>query len=66
MQRIPLKDFVTKVGQLKAASALRMSQGGISKALKAGREVYVTVFDDGRFEAEEVKPFPGQPQRFTG
>ncbi|MBV7565582.1 Cro [compost metagenome] len=66
MQRIPLKDFVTKVGQLKAASALRMSQGGISKALKAGREVYVTVFDDGRFEAEEVKPFPGQLQRFTG
>lgn len=66
MQRISLKDFVTKVGQLKAATALRMSQGGISKALKAGREVYVTEFDDGSFEAEEVKPFPAQPQRLAG
>lgn len=65
MQRTSLKDFVTKVGQLKAATALRMSQGGISKALKADRVVYVTELDDGSFEAEEVKPFPAQIHRLA-
>ena len=32
MQRTTLKEFVAEVGQLKAANALRMTQGGISKA----------------------------------
>ncbi|CAH0235875.1 hypothetical protein SRABI130_02864 [Pseudomonas sp. Bi130] len=58
MQRTPLKEFVAKVGQIKAAAALRMSQGGISKALRADREVYVTERADGSFEAQELKPFP--------
>ena len=58
MQRTPLKEFVARVGQIKAAAALRMSQGGISKALRADREVYVTERSDGSFEAQELKPFP--------
>lgn len=60
MQSIPLTEFVASVGQLKAAAALRMSQGGISKAIKAEREVYVTALPDGTFMAQELKPFPGQ------
>ncbi len=60
MQRTPLKEFVAQVGQIKAAAALRMSQGGISKALRADREVYVTELADGSFEAQELKPFPAQ------
>lgn len=60
MQSIPLTEFVDSVGQIKAAAALRMSQGGISKALKAAREVYVTQLGDGSYSAHELKPFPSQ------
>lgn len=60
MQSIPLSEFVASVGQIKAAAALRMSQGGISKALKAAREVYVTQLTDGSYSAHELKPFPSQ------
>ena len=60
MQSVPLSEFVASVGQIKAAAALRMSQGGISKALKAEREVYVTELSDGTYKAQELKPFPAQ------
>ncbi|PHN32122.1 Cro/CI family transcriptional regulator [Pseudomonas sp. ICMP 460] len=65
MQRTPLKEFVTRVGQIKAAEELGMTQGGISKALRAGREVYVIDLGNGKFKAEEIKPFPGQAQRLA-
>jgi len=60
MQSIPLNEFVATVGQIKAAAALRMSQGGISKALKAERQVYVTELPDGTYQGQELKPFPAQ------
>lgn len=65
MQRTPLKEFVTRVGQIKAAAALGLTQGGISKALRADREVYVIDLGDGSYKAEEIKPFPGQAQRLA-
>lgn len=65
MQRTTLKEFVAEVGQLKAANALRMTQGGISKALRVEREVYVIDLGGGRYRAEEVKPFPAQAQRLA-
>ena len=58
MQRTSLKDFVSQVGQIKAASLLGLTQGGISKAIRTGRDVYVMALPDGEFKAEEVKPFP--------
>lgn len=65
MQRTPLNEFVTKVGQIKAAKELGMTQGGISKALRAGREVYVIEQGNGKYKAEEIKPFPGHAQRLA-
>ncbi len=65
MQRTPLKEFVKRVGQIKAAEELGMTQGGISKALRAGREVYVIEQGNGKYKAEEIKPFPGQVQRLA-
>ena len=65
MQRTPLKEFVTQVGQIKVAEELGMTQSGISKALRAGREVYVIELANGKFKAEEIKPFPGQVQRLA-
>lgn len=65
MQRTSLKEFVSEVGQLKAAQALRMTQGAISKALRVEREVYVISLGGGEYRAEEIKPFPAQTQRLA-
>ena len=65
MQRTSLKEFVSEVGQLKAAQALCMTQGAISKALRVEREVYVISLGVGKYRAEEIKPFPAQIQRLA-
>ncbi|AUR80812.1 Cro/CI family transcriptional regulator [Pseudomonas aeruginosa] len=63
MHRISLKEFAAKKGQTKAAALLGLTQGALSKALRAGREIYVAENADGTFSAEETKPFPTQPSR---
>lgn len=63
MKRIPFKDFVKKHGQAEAALALGVTQGAISKALRVGREIYVTCHKNGTYEAHELRPFPAQQKR---
>ncbi|MEE5149076.1 Cro/CI family transcriptional regulator [Pseudomonas alliivorans] len=63
MNRIPLTEFVENHGQDKAAQYLGLSQGGISKALRADRQVFVLILADGAYRAEEIKPFPAQAMR---
>lgn len=58
MGRTPLKDFARARGQTKAAELLGMTQGSLNKALRMGRDVYVTEHPDGTFSAEEKRPFP--------
>lgn len=58
MQRITLAAFTEKHGQTGAAGLLGMTQGALAKALKVGREVYVTQLPDKTFQAEETRPFP--------
>lgn len=65
MRRIHISDFVAELGQPDAARALGLTQGGLSKALRLGREIYVTRKKDGTYEAHEVRPFPSQPKRKT-
>lgn len=60
MGRITLKQFSTDKGQTKAASLLGMSQGALNKALRVGRDIFVTEREDGSFIAEEVRRFPSQ------
>lgn len=60
MSRITLKEFAVEKGQTKAASLLGMSQGALNKALRVGRDIFVTERADGSFVAEEVRPFPSQ------
>lgn len=62
MTRIPFKEFVADKGQTEAATLLGVTQGAISKALRVGRDIYVQLMPDGRYSAEEVKPFPSQPK----
>lgn len=58
MERIPLEEFVSSKGQEKTAEIFGIRQSAISKALAFGRNITVIIHDDGRVEAEEVKPFP--------
>lgn len=60
MNRIHIKDFATQLGQNEAAILLGMTQGGLSKAIRVGRDIYVTKHHDGTYTAEEVRPFPSQ------
>lgn len=60
MRHIPLTEFAETHGHTRAAKLLDMTQGGLSKAIRAGRDVTVTCHDDGSFSARELRPFPSQ------
>ena len=55
--RIPLKEFA-KGRQHIAAQELGVQQAAISKAIRVGREIFVTRHEDGSVSATEVRPFP--------
>lgn len=57
MNEFPLKDYVQQHGQDKTAKEVGVTQGAISKALREGRNIYLTQTDSG-ITAIEVKPFP--------
>lgn len=63
MNRIRLSDYVKKHGQTKTALALDLTQGALSKALRAGRDIYIVTRSGGIVSAEEVKVFPSQVKR---
>lgn len=58
MKRYHLSEFAKKFGQGQTAKKLGIYQSAVSKALRTGRNITVLVHDDGRVEAEEIKPFP--------
>lgn len=60
MRRIPLSEFAKEHGHTKAAQMLGCTQGALSKAIRVGRDVYVTVEEDGTMTAQEQRPFPSQ------
>ena len=55
--RISLAEFA-KGRQHIAERELGVQQGAISKALRVGREIFVTRHADGTVTATEVRPFP--------
>ena len=58
MSRTTLQEFARLHGQTRAASLLGLSQGSLNKALRVGRDIYVTEVESGVFTAEERRPFP--------
>lgn len=60
VRRIPLSEFAAEHGQTKAAAMLGMTQGALSKAIRVGRDVCVTLEEDGSLSAQEKRPFPSQ------
>lgn len=65
MNRIHITDFARWLGQCEAAALLKMTQGALSKAIRIGRDIYVTPHPDGTCTAEEVRVFPSQIQRLA-
>lgn len=62
MSRVHIKEFARERGQTKAAEMLGLTQGALNKALRVGRDIYVTETPDGSVFAEEVRTFPSQAQ----
>lgn len=58
MEKLPLSVFVSRNGQEKTAEIFNVNQSAISKALSSGRNITVTILENGMVMAEEVKPFP--------
>lgn len=56
--KISLADYVGEVGQAKAADAIGVHQTAISKAIRVGRQIFVSTLPNGKIKAEEIKPFP--------
>ena len=60
MNQITLGEYVKEHGQVKAGEALGVTQIAISKALRAGREIFVVISEEGNFSAFENKAFPSK------
>ncbi len=60
MNQITLGEYVKEHGQVKAGVALGVTQIAISKALRAGREIFVVISEEGNVSAFENKAFPSK------
>lgn len=60
MKRTPLPDLIERIGQSAVAKGLSVSAPALTKAVKAGRVIYVIEGDDGSMAGEEIRPFPSQ------
>jgi hypothetical protein len=58
MQGVPLKQLVAELGPVRVGKMLGVSHQGITKAVEAGREIFVTVLPDGKAEGKELSDFP--------
>lgn len=60
MNQIHLPELVIKIGQAAVAEAFGISPAAIHKAVRSGRQIIVTIHDDGSYTAQEFRPFPSQ------
>ena len=60
MNQITLGEYVKEHGQVKAGEALGVTQIAISKALRAGRGIFVVISEEGNVSAVEKKAFPSK------
>lgn len=64
MKKIPLRKYLEEHGtQAALAAALGVNQSAISQMVRAGRSIEITLYDDGRIEANEIRPIPARPKR---
>ncbi|QXI24670.1 Cro/Cl family transcriptional regulator [Pseudomonas iranensis] len=64
MKKIPLSKYLEEHGtQAALAAALGVNQSAISQMVRAGRSIEITLYGDGRIEANEIRPIPARPKR---
>lgn len=64
MKKIPLSKYLEEHGTQSAlATALGVNQSAISQMVRAGRSIEITLYEDGRVEANEIRPIPARPKR---
>jgi DNA-binding transcriptional regulator YdaS (Cro superfamily) len=64
MKKIPLSKYLEEHDtQAALAAALGVNQSAISQMVRAGRSIEITLHDDGRIEANEIRPIPARPKR---
>lgn len=57
---IPLEDFIEQKGRKQAAADLDCTGPALSKAIAAGRTIFVELAADGSASAKEISKFPGR------
>ncbi|NWD74825.1 helix-turn-helix domain-containing protein [Pseudomonas gingeri] len=64
MKKIPLSKYLEEHGtQAVLAAALGVNQSAISQMVRSGRSIEITIFSNGRLEANEIRPIPARPKR---
>ena len=64
MKSIPLSEYLADGGTQQAlADALGIQQSAVSQMARSGRNIVVTIHDDGRIEANEIRPVPARPRK---
>ena len=56
MQKIPLNEYLERKTQAEVAAEIGVTQGAVWQMVRAGRKIELTIHDDGRVEAHEIKP----------
>ncbi|MNC73134.1 Cro [compost metagenome] len=63
MKKIPLNEYLEKHGtQAALAAALGVNQSAISQMVRSGRNIEISLLDNGRIEANEIRPIPARPR----
>lgn len=58
MKQISLSELAAKIGQAAVAEAFGITPAAVHKAIRLGRQIMVSVHDDGSYTAQELRPFP--------
>jgi len=64
MKTVPLSEYLAEIGtQQVLANALGVQQSAVSQMVRSGRNIEVIIHEDGRIEAQELRPIPARPRK---
>lgn len=64
MKTVPLSKYLAEIGTQQAlANALGIQQSAVSQMVRSGRNIEVILHEDGRIEAQELRPIPARPRK---
>jgi hypothetical protein len=56
MKKMSLTEYLKEKTLAEAGEAIGVTQGAVWQMVRAGRQIEMTVHDDGSVEAHEIKP----------